>query len=154
MARLRKKDRKKDPSGVEAARLKSPEGEMRNKKEAAPHFRERRGDSRINEEDKVVIELLTNGRPPADKTIIYALTKDISPGGVRLTTNMPLPVNTLLKLEIVLSQRRRAVHVMGIVRWWARSMNEEELFEIGIEFTKISPDNKMLLLEHTYKKSG
>lgn len=127
---------------------------MRKKKEAARQGQERRRDSRIKEEDKVVIELLTNGQPPADKTIIYALTKDISPGGVRLTTNMPLPVNTLLKMEIVLSQRRRAVHVMGIVRWWARSIYEEELFEIGIEFTQISPDDKMLLLEYTYKKRG
>jgi c-di-GMP-binding flagellar brake protein YcgR len=153
MARSRKKDQKKAPSGVEAARLKSPEGEMRNKKEAAPHIRERRRDSRINEEDKVLIELLTNGRPPADKTIINALTKDVSPGGVRLLTNVLLPVNTLLKMEIVLSQRRRMVHAMGVVRW-ARSMYEEELFEVGIEFTQISPDDKMLLLEHTYKKRG
>jgi hypothetical protein len=152
MPRLRKKDRKKPPSGGEAGRLKSLEGEMRKKKQMAWPGQERRRDSRINEEDKVVIELLTNGRPPGDKTIIYALTKDISPGGVRLTTNMLLPVNTLLKLEIALSQRRRAVQVMGIVRWWARSIYEEELFEIGIEFTQISPDDKMLLLEHTYRK--
>jgi c-di-GMP-binding flagellar brake protein YcgR len=127
---------------------------MRKKKQVAWPDQERRRDSRVNEEDKVVIELLTNGQPPADKTTIYALTKDVSPGGVRLTTNMLLPVNTLLKLEIVLSQRRRAVHVMGIVRWWARSIHEEELFEIGIEFTQISPDDKMLLLEHTYRKRG
>jgi c-di-GMP-binding flagellar brake protein YcgR len=151
MPRLRKKDQKKPPSGVEAGRLKSLEGEMRKKKQVDWQGQERRRDSRIHEEDKVVIELLTNGRPPTDKTIINALTKDISPGGVRLTTDMLLPVNTLLKMEIVLSQRRRAVHAMGMVRW-ARSIYEEELFEIGIEFTQISPDDKMLLLEHTYKK--
>lgn len=153
MPRFRKKDQKKAPSGVEAARLKSLEGEMRKKKEAARQARERRRDRRINEEDKVLIELLTNGRPPADQTIINALTKDVSPGGVRLLTNVLLPVNTLLKMEIVLSQRRRQVHAMGVVRW-AHSMYEEELFEIGIEFTQISPDDKMLLLEHTYKKRG
>ena len=115
---------------------------------------ERRRDRRVKEEDKVVIELLTDGQPPAERTIINALTKDISPGGVRLTTHLLLPVNTLLKMEIVLSRRRRVVNVMGIVRWWARSIYAEELFEIGIEFTQISPDDKMLLLEHTYKKRG
>ncbi len=124
---------------------------MRKKNGAARLAREKRRDSRINEEDKVLIELLTNGQPPADKTIINALTKDVSPGGVRLLTDVLLPVNTLLKLEIVLSQRRRVVYAMGIVRW-ARSMYEEEMFEIGIEFTQISPDDKILLLEHTYKK--
>jgi c-di-GMP-binding flagellar brake protein YcgR len=153
MSRLRKKAQKKAPSGVESARLKSLEAEMRKKNGAARLAREKRRDSRIDEEDKVLIELLTNGRPPADKTIINALTKDVSPGGVRLLTDVLLPVNTLLKMEIVLSQRRRQVHAMGVVRW-AHSMYEEEMFEIGIEFTQISPDDKMLLLEHTYKKRG
>lgn len=124
---------------------------MRKKSQRAWPDEERRRDSRIKEEDKVVIELLTNGQPPAEKTILNALTKDISPGGVRLTTNMLLPVNTLLKVEVVLSRRRRVVQATGIVRW-ARTIYDEEMFEIGIEFTQISPDDKMLLLEHTYKK--
>lgn len=124
---------------------------MRPKEQAALEGRNRRRDRRVKEEDKVVIELLTDGQPPAEKTLINALTKDISPGGVRLTTNQRLPVNTLVKMEIVLSNKRRAIRVMGAVRW-TRSLYEEALFETGIEFTRISPDDKMLLLEHTYKK--
>jgi len=126
---------------------------MRKKRQLTWPDQERRRDSRIKEEDKVVIELLTDGQPPAEKTVLNALTKDISPGGVRLTTNTLLPVNTLLKMEVVLSRRRRVVQAMGIVRW-ARTVYDEEMFEIGIEFTQISPDDKMLLLEHTYKKRG
>jgi c-di-GMP-binding flagellar brake protein YcgR len=125
---------------------------MRKKKEVPPSLQERRRDSRLDEEDKVVIEFLTNGQPPVHKTVINALTQDISPGGVRLMTNVLLPVNTLLRMEIVLSQRR-VIHAVGTVRW-ARSMYEEELFEMGIEFTQISANDKMLLLEHTYKKRG
>jgi c-di-GMP-binding flagellar brake protein YcgR len=151
MPRWPRKAQKKAPSEAEAVRLKSLEGEMRKKSQRAWPDEERRRDSRIKEEDKVVIELLTNGQPPAEKTILNALTKDISPGGVRLTTNMLLPVNTLLKVEVVLSRRRRVVQATGIVRW-ARTIYDEEMFEIGIEFTQISPDDKMLLLEHTYKK--
>jgi c-di-GMP-binding flagellar brake protein YcgR len=153
MVRLRKKDQKKPPADVEADRLKPVEVELRKKKQAVREARERRRDSRLSEEDKVLIELMTNGRALAGKTIINALTRDVSPGGARLLTNMLLPVGTLLKLEIVLSRRRRAVHATGTVRW-ARSVYEEELYEIGIEFTQISPDDKMLLLEHTYKKGG
>lgn len=126
---------------------------MHKKRPLAWPGQDRRRDSRVKEEDKVVIELLTNGQPPAEKTILNALTKDISPGGVRLTTNRLLPVNTLLKMEIVLSRRRRVVHAMGIVRW-TRTVYDEDMFEIGIEFTQISPDDKMLLLEHTYKKKN
>jgi len=126
---------------------------MRNKRQLPQSDRERRRDSRVKEEDKVAIELLTNGQPPTEITVLNALTKDISPGGVRLTTNKLLPVNTLLKIEVVLSRRRRVVRAMGIVRW-ARTVYDEEMFEIGVEFTQISPDDKMLLLEHTYKKRG
>ncbi|HUU36820.1 MAG TPA: PilZ domain-containing protein [Candidatus Desulfaltia sp.] len=124
---------------------------MRKKKGPAWPTRERRQESRVNEEDKVVIELLTNGQTPEDKSIINALSKDISPGGVRIMTNTLLPVNTLLKIEIVLSNRRRRLHTMGVVRW-ARSVYEEELYEMGIQFSRISPEDKMLLLEHTYRK--
>ncbi|MEW5900070.1 MAG: PilZ domain-containing protein [Acidobacteriota bacterium] len=125
---------------------------MRKKKEAPPlPARQRRRESRINEEDKVVIELLTNGRPPQEKTIISALSKDISPGGVRIVTNVSLPVETLLKLEIVLPKRRRLIQATGVVRW-ARSVYEDDLFEMGIEFKDISPEDKMSLLEHTYRK--
>jgi c-di-GMP-binding flagellar brake protein YcgR len=126
---------------------------MRPKSQEPRPDQERRQERRVDEEDKVVIELLTDGQPPAEKTIISALTKDISPGGVRLTTNRRLPPNTLLKMEIVLSRRRRVIQVMGTVRW-TRSLYEEELFETGIEFTRISPEDKMLLLEHTYKRKA
>ena len=124
---------------------------MRKKREEDWPLRERRREDRILEEDKVVIELLTNGQIPGEESIINALTKDISPGGLRIMTNVLLPVGTTLKLEIVLSQRRRRLHAGGVVRW-ARSVYEEELYEMGIEFDHISPEDKMLLLEHTYRQ--
>jgi c-di-GMP-binding flagellar brake protein YcgR len=153
MPKLTKRGRKKNPSSAEPERLKSPEDDVRSKSEPTEPARERRKDSRLAEENKVVIELLTDGRTMAEKTIINALTRDISPGGVRVMTNVFLPVDTLLKIEIVLSRRRRLVNAVGMVRW-TRSVYGEEMFEIGIEFTQISPDDKMLLLEHTYRKRG
>jgi c-di-GMP-binding flagellar brake protein YcgR len=151
MPRWRKKGQKKPPPVPEVDRLNPEEAEMRKKKESPWPSRERRQESRVNEEDKVVIELMTNGQTPEDKSVLNALTKDISPGGVRIMTNILLPAHTLLKMEIVLSQRRKRIHTVGIVRW-ARSVYEEELFEMGIEFTQISAEDQMLLLEHTYRK--
>ena len=151
MPKCLKKSQKKKPPIPKDDRLNPEKVEMRKKKEPDWPTQERRQESRINEEDKVVVELLTNGQIPGDKPIINALTKDISPGGARIMTNILIPVNTLLKLDIVLSQRRRRVHGTGIVRW-SRSVYQEELFEMGIEFTQISPEDKMILLEHTYRK--
>ena len=126
---------------------------MRPKTKRGGLFRERRRDSRLAEENKISIELLTDGRAAAERTIHNALTKDISAGGVRVFTNRPLPVDTLLRIEIVFSSLRRLVRAMGVVRW-TRSLYGEEMFECGIEFTQISPEDKMLLLEHTYRKKG
>jgi c-di-GMP-binding flagellar brake protein YcgR len=151
MPKWPKKSQKKRTSIPKDDRLNPEKVEMRKKKEPDWAVQERRQESRINEEDKVVVELLTNGQIPGDKPIINALTKDISPGGARIMTNILIPVNTLLKLDIVLSQRRRRVHGTGIVRW-SRTVYQDELFEMGVEFTQISPEDKMTLLEHTYRK--
>jgi c-di-GMP-binding flagellar brake protein YcgR len=152
MPRWTKKGRPKLPAAGDSARPKAA-------KEAAVKtgwtglFRERRRDTRLVEENQVTIELLTDGRTTPEKTSQNALTRDISPGGVRLVTNTLLPVETLLTMEIVLARLNRAVRAMGVVRW-TRSVSGEEMFESGIEFTQISPEDKMLLLEHTYKKKG
>jgi hypothetical protein len=74
MSRWHKKGQKKTLSASKAGRLNPKEVEMRKKEEPAWAARERRQESRINEEDKVVIELLTNGQTPEDKSVINALT--------------------------------------------------------------------------------
>lgn len=124
---------------------------MRKKKEAPWPAGERRKDSRFNEEDKVVIELLLDVKLPPEKRIFSALTKDISPGGVRLMTNAALPVDTPVRMEIALSKRHKLIRAKGKVRW-SRSVYEEEMFEMGVEFTEIALEDKMILLEHTYRK--
>jgi c-di-GMP-binding flagellar brake protein YcgR len=124
---------------------------MRKKKEVTGAALNRRRENRINEEDKIVVEILSDESLPAEKRVVNALTKDISPGGVRIISNIEIPVNTQLRIEIVLSKRRRRVQVTGIVRW-ARSIYEADLFEMGVEFLHISPEDRMHLLEHTYKR--
>jgi c-di-GMP-binding flagellar brake protein YcgR len=123
---------------------------MRKKKEAPVPTQERRSESRIQEEDKVSIELLSNVDLPISAKTINALTKDISPGGVRIMAKVDLPVGTVVRMEIVLSNRRKLLQVVGVVRW-CRSVYEESFFEMGIEFTEIAPEDKMTLLEHAYR---
>ncbi len=124
---------------------------MPKKKPPARTPGERRIDSRIREEDKVVVELLSDIDPPPTKKVFNALTKDISPGGVRLMTNILLPVGSLIKMELALSKRRKLIQATGKI-CWSRSIYSEELFEMGVEFTEIALEDKMALLEHTYKQ--
>lgn len=124
---------------------------MRRKREETWLAKERRKESRVKEEDKVVIEILANGRFSSQKRIFNALTKDVSPGGVRVMTTLALPSDTAVRIEIALPRRRKLIKAAGVVRW-SRSVYEEELFEMGVEFTQISTEDKIILLEHTYRK--
>lgn len=124
---------------------------MPRKKQPARAPGEKRIDSRVSEEDKVVVELLSEIDPPPAKRVFNALTKDISPGGVRLMTNVTLPVDSLVRMELALSKRRKLIQATGKIRW-TRSVYGEELFELGVEFTEIALEDKMVLLEHTYRQ--
>ncbi len=123
---------------------------MRKKKETEPAKRDRRIDCRVDEENRVVIELLSNSNPSAEVRIFNALTKDISPGGARIMANRELPPGTPVKLEIALPRSRRLIRGKGKISW-TRSVSEKELFEMGVEFTQIPLKDKMALLEHTYR---
>lgn len=111
----------------------------------------RRTESRIAEEDKVSVEILSGENPSSELPPINALTKDISPGGVRIMSAVKLEVGTRVRLEVVLTGRRRRIKVNGTVRW-SRSIYEEDLFEMGIEFSGLTPEDKVSLLEHVYQR--
>lgn len=124
---------------------------MRKRREQARNGRERRAESRINEEDKVTVEIVAPGPPGGEDLAINALTRDISAGGVKIMTNVRLTAGTELRLSVALSGRRRLIRARGVVRW-SRSIYEEDLFEMGVEFTLLSPDDRVCLLEHIYKR--
>jgi c-di-GMP-binding flagellar brake protein YcgR len=124
---------------------------MRKKKKIEPPKREKRKDSRVNEEDKVVIEVLSNSNHSDEVRIFSALTRDISPGGMRIMANRELTPGTQVRLEVALPRSRKLIRGRGKISW-TRSVYEEKLFEMGVEFTQIPLKDKMILLEHTYRK--
>ncbi len=137
------------PAG--ATKKKKRRNPLDEKKDSQPSPERRRGDSRIDEEDRVQVEILSGENPLAQIPPINALTKDISPGGVRIMAGVKLEAGTRVRLEIILSGRRRLIKVKGVVRW-SRNVYEEDLFEMGIEFSELTPDDRVSLLEHVYKK--
>jgi hypothetical protein len=108
-------------------------------------MKEKRKESRIPGEDKIVMRL-------ASASPIYALTGDISPGGVRVLTDVPIAVESDVHLEIVLSGIRKLVHATGRVRWLLR-LNEARMCEIGLEFIEIDPEGAGAVLEYVYGRA-
>ncbi len=123
---------------------------MRKKKKIEPTRKEKRRDSRVDEENRVIIELLSNSNPSDQARIFSALTRDISPGGMRIMANRELPPGTPVRLEIALPGSSILIRGKGKISW-ARGVYEEKLFEMGIEFTQIPLEDKVILLEHTYR---
>ena len=110
---------------------------------------EKRKEKRVEEEIKVAIKLLPEDKYQHGKNVVYALTKDISSGGVKIVTDKLLPVDTLLKIELTLAKIRKLVEATAKVRWVNR-LYDDDVFEMGLEFVDTPAKSVMLLLEYIY----
>jgi len=110
---------------------------------------EKRREKRLDEENKVVLHVLSENESLEES--FYSFSKDISVGGLRIMTDSPLPVKTRVKLEIALSDSKRLVSGIAEVRW-IKSLFDDEVFEMGLEFVDLDPQSKVFLIEHIYKK--
>jgi c-di-GMP-binding flagellar brake protein YcgR len=113
---------------------------------------ERRRDPRIKEEDKVVLNLIPNGSPHGSKEVYYALTKDLSIGGIRIMTDAPLTVGSRVKVEITLVKSRKQVQTVARVRW-VQELYGKEVYDMGLEFVDIDPKTELALIDHVYGKN-
>jgi uncharacterized protein (TIGR02266 family) len=110
---------------------------------------EKRKEKRIEEEIKVAIKLLPEDKYQHDKNVVYALTKDISSGGVKIVTDKMLPIDTILKIQLTLAKMRKLVEATAKVRWVNR-LYDDDVFEMGLEFIDTPAESVMLLLEYIY----
>jgi hypothetical protein len=114
-------------------------------------MKEKRQETRLKEENKIILRILTNGHLPAEKDVYFCLTKDISPGGVRIISDAPLPLEKVVKLEIALPKSRKLVIGTAKVRW-VKALFDRDVFEIGLEFIDVHPEGMGAVLEHIYGK--
>lgn len=112
-------------------------------------MRENRKDKRINEENRVAIELPGSALSPESR-VVNALTKDISLGGARIITDRLFEVGTSLRLTLYLSKSKQVVKVRADVRW--NRMIDTGLYEMGVEFEHGIPTGVMILINHLYGK--
>ncbi|MBP8600540.1 MAG: PilZ domain-containing protein [Candidatus Saccharicenans sp.] len=111
---------------------------------------EKRREKRLDEENKVVLHVLAEDGQ--EKQSFYSFSRDLSVGGLRIMTDSPLPVKTKLKIEIALSESKKVISGLAEVRW-VKSLFEDEVYEMGLEFIDLDPQSKVFLLEHIYKRT-
>jgi c-di-GMP-binding flagellar brake protein YcgR len=116
-------------------------------------MRERRKENRVSEEDKVVLNLVPDGKQAGAAAPLLSLTRDISPGGACVVTSASVPVDGRVRIEIALTGSRRLFQGTGTVRWVNR-LFEDSVFEMGVEFAEIDPESIAAILEHVYGRGA
>lgn len=111
---------------------------------------EKRQEKRLDEENKVVLHVPSEDGQ--EKQSFYSFSRDISVGGLRIMTDSPFPVKTKLKIEIALSESKKVISGLAEVRW-VKSLFEDEVYEMGLEFIELDSQSKVFLLEHIYKRT-
>lgn len=83
---------------------------------------------------------------------IAAHTYDLSTGGARIVTSKAYPVGTTLRIRLSLNGTDQLVILEGDVRW-IRPEKGEGLFEIGVEFQKLTSQAVLALIRHLYGRN-
>jgi c-di-GMP-binding flagellar brake protein YcgR len=109
----------------------------------------RRRDTRIIEENKVAISLMTGEVKPGAPTVYHSLTRDISMDGVRLMTQAHLEEGARVRLDITLGRSRKRVRAVAEVRW-ARELYGQDVFDVGLRFVNLDPDAEVALMHHIF----
>ena len=112
---------------------------------------DKRREKRVKEENKLICEIVSDNKILKCKKIFYTLTKDISLGGVNIRTDTFLPVDTIVKMELSLSKMQKIVYLKGKVKW-VKSLFDDEVFEMGLEFMDTPPNIITSLIGHLYSK--
>jgi c-di-GMP-binding flagellar brake protein YcgR len=93
---------------------------------------ERRRVPRLQEESEVTITIGADGKFPEEK-VIHHQGKDISASGIKITTDIFLPISTLLKMDIKLKYLQQKITTLGKVKW-IKIIVEDESYEAGVQF--------------------
>jgi ribosomal protein S10 len=70
---------------------------------------------RLNEEHKITIIIVSEDEKLLKEKILYKISKDISESGIKIQGNVPLPVDTLLKIDLTLGRLHQTITALGKV---------------------------------------
>ena len=82
-------------------------------------------------------EMPVRNRPKESRNIEQTMARDISMGGMRITTNSKLEVGTKLNIEVNISDSVKPYYAMGEVVWLKKNESADNTFDMGIKFIRI-----------------
>jgi hypothetical protein len=106
---------------------------------------------RLNEEHKITITIVSEDEHLLKEKILYKFSKDISESGIKIRGNIPLPVDTLLKIDLTLERLHEKITALGKVKWVEFNL-EDGTFEAGVEFVDTSNEAIKKIEEYILSK--
>lgn len=110
---------------------------------------EMRKDKRIQEHNTVFIKSAGNGCGLTAAVGSNAYTYDLSLSGTRLFTEKNFPPGTVIRIVIELARTCQTIQVDGEVKW-VRKRDDDELYEMGVEFLHHISQTILTLIRHLY----
>ena len=102
-------------------------------------MKERRKADRLKDLNDVTISIISEEKNIPKKKFLYNYTKDISISGARIQSNIRLPVDTLLEIEVAIKNMPQKITTLGKVKW-LKVLIENKSYEAGVEFVDIPSD--------------
>jgi len=102
---------------------------------------------RLDEENEIVITILSDITNHPQGEILYKYSQDISMTGTRIQGNVLLPIDTFLKIDLTLKNSKQKVTVLGKVKW-SKPVYEGKYFEAGMEFVDTPEESIKILGEY------
>jgi c-di-GMP-binding flagellar brake protein YcgR len=94
---------------------------------------------RLNEEHEITITIVSEVENLPKEKIRYKFSKDISDSGIKIQGNIPLPVDTLLKIDLTLESLRQKITALGKIKR-IEFNTEDGSYEAGVEFVDTSSE--------------
>jgi c-di-GMP-binding flagellar brake protein YcgR len=98
---------------------------------------EQRKVARLKEEHEIMITIVSEDENLPNENVLYNFSKDISESGVKIQGNIPLPVDTLLRIDLTIESLHQKITAFGKVKW-IKSNIEDGTYEAGVEFVDTS----------------
>jgi hypothetical protein len=95
-------------------------------------MREKRKEERLRDVNKITITVIDEEKLPGNKTF-HDQSDDISLSGAKIQSNIYLPVDTLVKIDLTLTTVHQHITTFGKVKW-TRTIVKNKSYEAGVQF--------------------
>ena len=112
---------------------------------------EKRRAPRLKDFSEITATVISRGKNLSKEKIFYNYSEDISVSGAKIRGNIPLPVDTLLKIDLTLNNLRQKITALGKVKWTKRIL-DDKWYEAGVEFFDTPSEVIKKLDDHIFEK--